>query len=126
MKQEAVPITAEELRKREAALGRYMLEVRHAFNNALTSVLGNSELLLLESGALSAQARRTPDEGVTRADALVAAWPPTIGAALRRSTACLCAPSPLREGPQHLRHQVPRRESRPRPVQSPPYDHEIV
>lgn len=57
MKQEAVPITADDLRKREAALGRYMLEVRHAFNNALTSVLGNSELLLLESGALSAQAR---------------------------------------------------------------------
>ncbi|HZQ67376.1 MAG TPA: hypothetical protein VFA68_02560 [Terriglobales bacterium] len=36
----------------QAALGRYMLEMRHLLNNALTSVLGNSELLLLE-GALS-------------------------------------------------------------------------
>ena len=33
----------------QAALGRYMLEMRHALNNALTSVLGNAELLLLES-----------------------------------------------------------------------------
>jgi signal transduction histidine kinase len=32
----------------EAALGRYMLESRHALNNALTSILGNAELLLLE------------------------------------------------------------------------------
>jgi signal transduction histidine kinase len=32
----------------EAALGRYMLDVRHGLNNALTSVLGNSELLLLD------------------------------------------------------------------------------
>ena len=36
----------------QAALGRYMLEMRHLLNNALTSVLGNAELLLLE-GALS-------------------------------------------------------------------------
>lgn len=48
-------------REREATLGRYMLEMRHAFNNALTSVLGNSELLLLEPGALSAQARDQVD-----------------------------------------------------------------
>jgi signal transduction histidine kinase len=40
-----------------ATLGRYMLEVRHGLNNALTSVLGNSELLLLEPGALPAAAR---------------------------------------------------------------------
>jgi len=33
----------------QAALGRYMLEMRHALNNALTSVLGNAELLLLET-----------------------------------------------------------------------------
>jgi signal transduction histidine kinase len=39
----------------QAALGRYMLEVRHTLNNALTSVLGNSELLLLE-GTLSDEA----------------------------------------------------------------------
>ncbi|MGA8149683.1 MAG: hypothetical protein WB952_01805 [Terriglobales bacterium] len=41
----------------QATLGRYMLEMRHTFNNALTSVLGNSELLLLEAGSLSAAAR---------------------------------------------------------------------
>src|ERR1051326_3930255 len=29
----------------QAALGRYMLECRHNFNNALTSVLGTAELL---------------------------------------------------------------------------------
>jgi signal transduction histidine kinase len=43
--------------EREATLGRYMLEMRHGLNNALTSVLGNSDLLLLEPGSLSAQAR---------------------------------------------------------------------
>jgi signal transduction histidine kinase len=42
---------------RQALLGRYMLEMRHTFNNTLTSVLGNSELLLLEPGSLSAGAR---------------------------------------------------------------------
>jgi signal transduction histidine kinase len=41
----------------EATLGRYMLEMRHPLNNALTSVLGNSDLLLVEPGSLSAQAR---------------------------------------------------------------------
>lgn len=48
-------------RERDATLGRYMLEMRHSFNNALTSVLGNSELLLLEPGALSVQARDQVD-----------------------------------------------------------------
>ena len=43
--------------QRLATLGRYMLEMRHNFNNALTSVLGNAELLLLEPGAFSAQVR---------------------------------------------------------------------
>ena len=43
--------------QRYATLGRYMLEMRHNFNNALTSVLGNAELLLLEPGALSAPTR---------------------------------------------------------------------
>lgn len=38
--------------QRQATLGRYMLEMRHSLNNALTSVLGNSELLLLDPGAL--------------------------------------------------------------------------
>jgi signal transduction histidine kinase len=43
--------------ERQAMLGRYMLEMRHGLNNALTSLLGNSDLLLLEPGSLSAQAR---------------------------------------------------------------------
>ena len=37
-----------------ATLGRYMLDMRHSLNNALTSILVNSELLLLEPGALTA------------------------------------------------------------------------
>jgi signal transduction histidine kinase len=41
----------------QATLGSYMLEMRHGLNNALTSVLGNSELLLLDPGQLSATAR---------------------------------------------------------------------
>jgi signal transduction histidine kinase len=43
--------------EREATLGRYMLEMRHTLNNALTSVLGNSELLLLEPGTLAGPQR---------------------------------------------------------------------
>jgi signal transduction histidine kinase len=43
--------------ERQAHLGRYMLDMRHTLNNTLTSVLGNSELLLLEPGSLSAGAR---------------------------------------------------------------------
>lgn len=42
---------------RQATLGRYMIEMRHNLNNALTSVLGNSDLLLLEPGSLSAKSR---------------------------------------------------------------------
>jgi signal transduction histidine kinase len=38
-----------------ATLGRYMLDMKHSVNNALTSMLGNAELLLLEPGQLSAQ-----------------------------------------------------------------------
>lgn len=34
----------------EATLGRYMVEMRHTVNNALTSVLGNAELLVVEPG----------------------------------------------------------------------------
>lgn len=34
----------------EAMLGRYMVEMRNSINNALTSVLGNAELLLHEPG----------------------------------------------------------------------------
>ena len=43
--------------ERQATLGRYMLDMRHGINNALTSLLGNSDLLLIEPGSLSAQAR---------------------------------------------------------------------
>jgi signal transduction histidine kinase len=39
----------------DAVLGRYMIEMKHSVNNALTSILGNAELLLLEPGQLSAQ-----------------------------------------------------------------------
>jgi signal transduction histidine kinase len=42
--------------EREAMLGRYALEMRHDLNNALTSLLGNSDLLLLEPDNLPAQA----------------------------------------------------------------------
>ena len=41
----------------QAALGRYMLEVRHNLNNALTSVLGNSELMLLDPETLTLNLR---------------------------------------------------------------------
>jgi signal transduction histidine kinase len=40
-----------------ATLGRYILEMRHTLNDALTSMLGNSELLLAEPGTLSARSR---------------------------------------------------------------------
>jgi signal transduction histidine kinase len=37
----------------EAILGRYMLDMRHSLNNALTSILGNAELILLDPQSLS-------------------------------------------------------------------------
>lgn len=42
---------------RHAAVGRLMLECRHGFNNALTSILGNAELALLEPDRLPPSAR---------------------------------------------------------------------
>jgi len=39
----------------DATLGRYILEMNHSVNDALTSMLGNAELLLLEPGQLSTQ-----------------------------------------------------------------------
>jgi K+-sensing histidine kinase KdpD len=39
--------------QRHASLGRYMLEMRPSVNNALTSVLGNADLLLLEPEKVS-------------------------------------------------------------------------
>jgi signal transduction histidine kinase len=47
--------------ERNAVLGKYMLEMRHTLNNALTSVLGNAELLLLEPGSLTGDAREQVD-----------------------------------------------------------------
>lgn len=41
--------------QRNATLGRYMLDVRHNMNNALTSVLGNAELLLMQPEILPTQ-----------------------------------------------------------------------
>ncbi|HXX27212.1 MAG TPA: hypothetical protein VEI99_02045 [Terriglobales bacterium] len=57
---EATALEAEKNRAvlaHQATLGRYMLEMRHTLNNTLTAMLGNSELLLLEPGLLSAEAR---------------------------------------------------------------------
>ncbi|MGB7436074.1 MAG: hypothetical protein WBR26_25895 [Candidatus Acidiferrum sp.] len=39
----------------DAVLGRYIMDMKHSLNNAMTSLLGNAELLLLEPGELSAQ-----------------------------------------------------------------------
>jgi signal transduction histidine kinase len=39
----------------DAVLGRYMIDMKHNVNNAMTSLLGNAELLLLEPGELSTQ-----------------------------------------------------------------------
>jgi signal transduction histidine kinase len=39
----------------DAVLGRYMMDMKHSVNNAMTSLLGNAELLLLEPGQLSSQ-----------------------------------------------------------------------
>jgi signal transduction histidine kinase len=39
----------------DATLGRYMTDMKHSVNNAMTSLLGNAELLLLEPGQLSAE-----------------------------------------------------------------------
>lgn len=47
--------------KCHATLGQYVIDMRHSMNNALTSVLGNSELLLLEPGAFSAGVRSQID-----------------------------------------------------------------
>jgi hypothetical protein len=40
-----------------ASLGRYMLEIRPSVNNALTSILGNADLLLLEPVRVTAECR---------------------------------------------------------------------
>jgi signal transduction histidine kinase len=50
-----------QLLQRQAALGKYMLDTRHSFNNALTSVLGNAELMLLEPSLLPTHIREQVD-----------------------------------------------------------------
>ena len=52
---EAEPVAAET--RHFAALGRYVAEMRHSFNNAMTSLLGNAELLLMEPDAYPPQVR---------------------------------------------------------------------
>ena len=47
--------------KCHATLGQFVIEMRHTLNNALTSVLGNAELLLLEPGAFTAGLRSQID-----------------------------------------------------------------
>lgn len=44
-------------KEHDASLGRFMLETRHSLNNALTSILGNAELLLLDPSKYSAEIR---------------------------------------------------------------------
>ena len=41
----------------QASLGRFLLGMRHSLNNALTSILGNAELLLLEPEKLAPEIR---------------------------------------------------------------------
>jgi signal transduction histidine kinase len=43
--------------QRDALLGRYMIDMRPSINNALTSVIGNADLLLLDPGQISAEGR---------------------------------------------------------------------
>jgi signal transduction histidine kinase len=43
--------------QRSATLGKYMLEMRPSVNDALTSVLGNADLLLLEPGQTTSESR---------------------------------------------------------------------
>jgi signal transduction histidine kinase len=43
--------------QRNAVLGRYMLDIRPSVNNALTSVLGNADLLLLDAESIHPDAR---------------------------------------------------------------------
>ncbi len=52
---------ASNLLRSQATLGQYVIDMRHTMNNALTSVLGNAELLLLEPGAFSAGVRSQID-----------------------------------------------------------------
>jgi len=52
---EAARLAAENLQF--ATLGRRVVEMRHSFNNAMTSLLGNAELLLQNPDSFSARVR---------------------------------------------------------------------
>ena len=52
-----VSATAEAVVPDDSAVGRYVGEIRHKLNNALTAILGNAELLLLDAPALTENAR---------------------------------------------------------------------
>ena len=41
--------------ERQATLGRYVIDTRHNLNNALTSILGNAELLAMDAGSFTPQ-----------------------------------------------------------------------
>ena len=41
----------------QATLGRYMLDMRHSLNNAMTALLGNAELLLMDPDAFTPEVR---------------------------------------------------------------------
>ncbi len=43
--------------ERHASLGQYMLDARHGFNNALTAVLGNAELLMAAANRFDPETR---------------------------------------------------------------------
>ena len=43
--------------ERQAKLGSYMLDMHHTINNTLTSILGNSELVLLDADVMQPQVR---------------------------------------------------------------------
>jgi signal transduction histidine kinase len=45
----------------DATLGRYVVDMRHNLNNALTSVLGNAELLLLDETKFTSMERKQID-----------------------------------------------------------------
>ena len=51
--------------QKHAVLGRYMLDMRHNLNNALTSIMGNSELLLLEPRGFTYAIGHEPNESLS-------------------------------------------------------------
>ena len=52
-----ISATAEGVAADDSTIGRYVSEIRHKLNNALTAILGNAELLLIDAPALTERAR---------------------------------------------------------------------